>query len=84
MEDQSFEEWRGSPHLNTFIHLRLRELDQKPVQLDHLSLLENEARRKELRELETWLPKADVLKPERQAHVNYKAGEFVRNLNGRA
>lgn len=75
----TFDEWLASEHRATFIHLRLRELDLTPVSHEPSRLLENEARRSELRLLETWRPPVeDEEAPKAQARTLYKAGEYRR------
>jgi hypothetical protein len=76
--DQTFDEWLNSEHRHTFIHLRLREIDEKPVDYTNAhGLVANEAVRRELRLLESWRPSFPE-KVEEQKRTNYKAGEYRR------
>lgn len=78
MPDQSFDEWLSAEHMKTFIHLRLREIDETPVDYTNAhGLVANEAIRRELRKLETWRPTVPE-KPEEQRRTNSKAGEYRR------
>lgn len=76
--DISFDDWLSSEHMKTFIHLRLREIDESPVDFTNAhGLVANEAVRRELRVLETWRPKAPEKAAEQRA-TNAKAGEYRR------
>lgn len=78
MPDQTFDDWLSSEHMKTFIHLRLREIDETPVDYTNAhGLVANEAVRRELRKLETWRPSVPE-KPEEQKRTNAKAGEYRR------
>jgi hypothetical protein len=78
MAEQTFDEWLSSEHMKTFIHLRLREIDETGVDYANAhGLIANEATRRELRRLETWRPSVPE-KTQEQRRTNAKAGEHRR------
>lgn len=64
--------------MRTLVQLRLKELDkEQPLYEAHVSLIANEARRREIRNLEDWKP---ALPEEvvRTQETNVKAGQYFR------
>lgn len=79
MPDQTFDEWLSSEHMKTFIHLRMRVIDARPVDyMNQAGMIASEAVRRELRELEGWRPEFTPEKVKEEHNTRMKAGEFAR------